>query len=267
MTEASARALCLPSLTGASGAFAAVALAEKEGCVLAVTPGLPEADALVADLRVLEGETAVRVLEFPPPLEDDRVGLAARLKTAAVLDAYRMRPYPLVLVVPVAALAADLPSGGAVSAATIHLACGTDAGGAPVPFPVLQAKLQAAGYARAPEVTEPGQYSVRGGVLDVWSPSEPTPVRAEFFGDDLESLRTFDPALQTSTGPCASATFWPLRVADAEKAAPAGTGLPPLMDALPHGAALLFLEHNAYSPLIPAPLLVSNPHPKIPSPA
>ena len=60
VTEASARALCLPSLTGSAGAFAAAALAEKVGCVLAVTPGLPEADALVADLRVLDGETAVR---------------------------------------------------------------------------------------------------------------------------------------------------------------------------------------------------------------
>ena len=265
VTEASARALCLPSLTGSAGAFAAAALAEKAGCVLAVTPGLPEADALVADLRVLDGETAVRALEFPPPLEDDRAGLAARLKVAAVLGAYRMRPYPLVLVAPVAALAADLPSGTAASAATIRLACHADADGAPIPFPALQAKLHAAGYARVPEVTEPGQYAVRGGVLDAWSPSASMPVRAEFFGDDLESLRTFDPALQTSTGACPSVLFEPMRiegVAEKDSSAEAGKGgLPPLMDALPHGAALLFLEHNAYSPQIPAPLLVPTPTP------
>ena len=90
----------------------------------------------------------------------------------------------------------------AASAATIRLACHADADGAPIPFPALQAKLHAAGYARVPEVTEPGQYAVRGGVLDAWSPSASMPVRAEFFGDDLESLRTFDPALQTSTGAC-----------------------------------------------------------------
>ncbi len=270
VTEASARLLCLPSLTGSAGAFAAAALAEKEGCVLAVTPGLPEADALVADLRVLEGETAVRVLEFPPPLEDDRVGLAARLKVAAVLGAYRMRPYPLVLVAPVAALAADLPSGTAAAAATIRLACHASADGAPIPFPELQAKLHAAGYARVPEVTEPGQYAVRGGVLDAWSPSASMPVRAEFFGDDLESLRTFDPALQTSTGACPSVLFEPMRIADVEgKAASAEAGkggLPPLMGALPHGTALLFLEHNAYSPRIPAPLLVPAPQSPVPNP-
>ena len=273
VTEASARLLCLPSLTGSSGAFAAAALAEKEGCALAVTPGLPEADALMADLRALEGETAVRALEFPPPLEDDRLGLAARLKVAAALEAHRKRPCPLVLVAPVAALTADLPAGAAVARAAIYLACGADAEGASVSFPVLQAKLQEAGYARVPEVTAPGEYSVRGGVLDVWSPSEPAPVRAEFFGDDLESLRTFDPALQTSTGPCASATFWPLRVADAEDvadtgdAACVGKDLPPLLRALPEGAALLFLEHNAYSPLIPAPLLVPTPQSQSPSPS
>ena len=47
-----------------------------------VTPGLPEADAMMADLRVLGNECAVRALEFPPPLEDDRSSTAARLKNA-----------------------------------------------------------------------------------------------------------------------------------------------------------------------------------------
>ena len=50
--------------------------------MLAVTPGLPEADAMMADLRVLGNECAVRALEFPPPLEDDRSSTAARLKNA-----------------------------------------------------------------------------------------------------------------------------------------------------------------------------------------
>ena len=186
----------------------------------------------------------------PLQTEDSRVKLRAQpSRDAAVLGAYRLRPYPLVLVAPVAALAADLPSGTAASAATIRLACHADADGAPIPFPALQAKLHAAGYARVPEVTEPGQYAVRGGVLDAWSPSASMPVRAEFFGDDLESLRTFDPALQTSTGACPSVLFEPMRiegVAEKDTSAEAGKGgLPPLLDALPHGAALLFLEHNA----------------------
>ena len=78
--------LALSSFTGSSAAFAAAVLSER-GFVLVVTPGLPEADALLADLRVLENECPVRALEFPPPLEDDRSSLAARLKVAAVLGA------------------------------------------------------------------------------------------------------------------------------------------------------------------------------------
>ena len=77
--------LALSSLTGSSAAFAAAALALRgEGTpfVLAVTPGLPEADAMMAALRVLGNECAVRALEFPPPLEDDRSSTAARLKNA-----------------------------------------------------------------------------------------------------------------------------------------------------------------------------------------
>ena len=45
--------------------------------VLAVTPGLPEADAVADDLRVLEGECGVRALSFPPPLEDGACGIKA----------------------------------------------------------------------------------------------------------------------------------------------------------------------------------------------
>ena len=207
--------LALSSLTGSSAAFAAAALAlREEGTpfVLAVTPGLPEADAMMADLRVLGNECAVRALEFPPPLEDDRSSTAARLKVAAVLGAYRMRPYPLVVVAPAAALTTGVPAAAAVAAATVRLELG--GGGPSLDFAALQAKLLAAGYARAPEVVEPGTYSVRGGVLDAWSPDAAAPVRAEFFGDELESLRSFDPALQTSTGRLEWAEFAPVETCE-----------------------------------------------------
>ncbi len=89
--------LALPSFTGSSGAFAAVVLAmhpPKGGVpfVLAVTPGLPEADVLTDDLTVLAEEGGVRVLECPPGLEDDAASMAARLKVSAALGAYGLRP-------------------------------------------------------------------------------------------------------------------------------------------------------------------------------
>ena len=198
-TDVPSPTLALSSLTGSAAAFAAAALAEPEQegripFVLAVTPGLPEADALAGDLKVLENECAIRALEFPPPLVDDPSSTAARLKVAAVLGAWRMRPYPLVVVAPSAALATAVPAAAAVAAATVRL----EPGSADCAFARVQEKLMAAGYERAPEVVAVGQYSVRGGVLDAWPPDAARPVRAEYFGDDLESLREFDPALQTS---------------------------------------------------------------------
>jgi transcription-repair coupling factor (superfamily II helicase) len=52
------------------------------------------------------------------------------------------------------------------------------------------------GYQRVNTVLEPGQFSKRGGIMDVWAPAETLPVRLDFFGDEIETLRRFDPASQ-----------------------------------------------------------------------
>ena len=52
------------------------------------------------------------------------------------------------------------------------------------------------GYEHANTVTAPGQFARRGGILDIWTPAEAQPVRIEFFGDEIETLRAFDPATQ-----------------------------------------------------------------------
>lgn len=52
------------------------------------------------------------------------------------------------------------------------------------------------GYQRVNTVLEPGQFSSRGGILDVWATTELHPVRLDFFGDEIESIRSFDPATQ-----------------------------------------------------------------------
>ena len=52
------------------------------------------------------------------------------------------------------------------------------------------------GYQRVDTVLEPGQFSHRGGLLDVWPPSELHPVRLDFFGDEIDTIRRFDPASQ-----------------------------------------------------------------------
>jgi len=52
------------------------------------------------------------------------------------------------------------------------------------------------GYQRVNTVLEPGQFSRRGGIMDVWAPAEKLPVRLDFFGDEIETIRRFDPATQ-----------------------------------------------------------------------
>jgi transcription-repair coupling factor (superfamily II helicase) len=58
--------------------------------------------------------------------------------------------------------------------------------------------LLASGYVREDPVGAVGEFSMRGGILDVWSPGEEAPVRVEFFGDTVDSIRRFDPATQLS---------------------------------------------------------------------
>ena len=56
-------------------------------------------------------------------------------------------------------------------------------------------RLEHVGYGRAGTVTDPGQYAVRGGILDFYPPGA-RPVRLDFFGDTLKSIRAFDPETQ-----------------------------------------------------------------------
>ncbi len=63
----------------------------------------------------------------------------------------------------------------------------------------LRAFLSRMGFTQSPTVTEPGDYAVRGGLIDVWPPGHPSPVRLDFFGDTLDGVRRFDAATQRTT--------------------------------------------------------------------
>src|SRR6202167_396250 len=74
----------------------------------------------------------------------------------------------------------------------------------------LLAHLNTVGYTSADVVEMPGQYALRGGVLDVYSPEADRPLRIEFFGDEADSIRKFDPASQRSSNPVDEALLLPL---------------------------------------------------------
>lgn len=75
----------------------------------------------------------------------------------------------------------------------------------------LVERLAAAGYVREDPIANIGQFSVRGGILDVWSPDADAPVRVEFFGDTVDSIRIFDPETQLSTERLKETSVAPMR--------------------------------------------------------
>jgi transcription-repair coupling factor (superfamily II helicase) len=72
-------------------------------------------------------------------------------------------------------------------------------------------RLVAAGYVREDPVGAVGEFSIRGGIVDVWSPGQEQPVRLEFFGDEIDSIRGFDPDTQLSTRQLSSIEIVPMR--------------------------------------------------------
>jgi transcription-repair coupling factor (superfamily II helicase) len=81
----------------------------------------------------------------------------------------------------------------------------------------LVAKLVAGGYTRSVVVEEPGDFCVRGGIIDIFSPLYDNPLRIELFGDFAESIRHFSPADQRSLNPVTEAVILPAREVTLEK--------------------------------------------------
>lgn len=75
----------------------------------------------------------------------------------------------------------------------------------------LTSRLVSGGYVREEPIFGPGQFSLRGGIIDVWSPDADAPVRIEFFGDTVDSIRVFDPETQLSIEQLKTVQIAPMR--------------------------------------------------------
>jgi transcription-repair coupling factor (superfamily II helicase) len=111
----------------------------------------------------------------------------------ALLSLIEAEAGPHVIVATRASLDQAAPRTGALQSASLQLAPGKTAG-----LENLIESLSRAGYERVAQVTTRGQFAVRGGIVDLFSWQTTLPVRVEFFGDDIESLREFDVDTQTS---------------------------------------------------------------------
>ncbi len=210
----------LTGLRGASPALVGARLVDAHGDapVLFLTANAKATDTLLDDLRTCLGERedARRTRAFPrhDTLPYDRFSpqpfvIAQRMdvlyRWLASAGTSRAKPAPIV-VAPWTALALRVPSRDAVRSRSVHLEVGRT-----VDRDALVETLVAAGYARMPLVEEAGEIAVRGGIVDVFPPHLPRPIRLELFGDEIESIREFDAASQRSQDKLGSAVAPPPR--------------------------------------------------------
>ena len=117
--------------------------------------------------------------------------LAQRMTTLARLSRLTGSDKPLIVLTSVNAIVQRVPPRDMVAAQALSVAPGHV-----VPMESIVAWLEHNGYTRSSTVREPGEYAVRGGILDLFPAGLDQPVRFDFFGDSLESIRSFDAETQ-----------------------------------------------------------------------
>ena len=191
-------------LVGAPEGFDALVAADlaraAKGLTVFVARDGARADTFAGALGFFAPDLPVLRLPSWDCLPYDRVGPSGAVAAArsAALSALARRGAgagPLVLIVTVPALVQRVPPREAVRGASFAARAGQD-----VETSALERYFAINGYSRAATVGEPGEFAVRGGVIDVYPPGAPEPVRLDLFGDTLETIRGFDPETQRSTG-------------------------------------------------------------------
>jgi transcription-repair coupling factor (superfamily II helicase) len=130
-----------------------------------------------------------------PDVQEQRAAALWKLATGAVS----------ILIAPVEAAALRLFSRDYYASLAVTLKRGEE-----MDVEVLTAHLAAVGYTQMDLVEMPGQFTRRGGILDVYSPESDRPVRIEFFGDEIDTIRKFDPETQRSQSGLDEAQLLPL---------------------------------------------------------
>lgn len=212
---AEGQVISVPSLPdSASAALASALCVQHDGPVICLTDRPQSLERLVRDLCALTGWEDERI----PILPEREGGSAAGDQRYAEMVADRMgflragsdRPLRVAcvqgLLQPMASLA-DL------EASTLRLKTGDL-----LTEERMVAFLERGGYRFELEVLERGQACIRGGLLDCWPPSEEWPLRIERFGDEVDSIRSFDPAAQSSRERLTSCSLTPAvdRLGDSE---------------------------------------------------
>jgi len=198
---ATARSLYLPLMARAARQPAIVVVADNKAAE-ALEPMLCAGCELTGavDSAQVARLPAHDVLPFEnlsphPDVQEQRAAALWKLATGAVS----------ILIAPVESAALRLFDRGYYAGLAVTLKRGEE-----VDVEVLTEHLAAVGYTRMDLVEMPGQFTRRGGILDVYSPEADRPVRIEFFGDEIETIRKFDPETQRSQSGLDEAQLLPL---------------------------------------------------------
>ncbi|MEZ2406353.1 transcription-repair coupling factor (superfamily II helicase) [Bosea sp. OAE752] len=199
-----------PTLAGVPDGFDAVVLADLTRARAKKAEGAALLVFVARDgqrLQVLENALQfvapdLEVMSFPAwdcqPY--DRVSpapaiVAHRMTTLSRLAKTKSGDRPRLLLTTVNAALQRVPAFGKVASESFSAAPGNM-----VDIEELARWLDINGYLRTSTVRETGEFAVRGGIVDLFPPGMPAPIRLDFFGDTLESIRTFDPETQRTTG-------------------------------------------------------------------
>jgi len=214
--------MLLSGLAGSAKALTAASLFYDgmfKGALLVIVPGYDQVNEWAADLEQLMPER--QVLIFDPaeslPFEvmaASREPAARRLQTLASL---RGEGEKAVVLVSVEALLPKLVPPAQWERAAVSLQVGRE-----TDYDQLASRLVLAGYERLPAVSGPGQFAVRGDVVDIY-PFSGSPVRMDFWGDEITSIRRLDAETQRSQKSLNMVKIWPARefIYDPQLAAPA----------------------------------------------
>ena len=204
-----AQTLHLRELVGGALSFhAATAVRRTGGVHVFVAEDRDAAAYLLNDFYALLDES--RILFFPSSYKrsivygtEDAQGVVQRTVTLNALTGFAGKeakprrgeepPYLVVCTYP-EALAERVADRESLARETIRIGVGER-----ISIPVLVQSLADAGFVQVDFVYEPGQYSVRGGIVDVFSFAESKPFRLDFFGDDVDSIRRFEISSQLSS--------------------------------------------------------------------
>ncbi|MFA7321188.1 MAG: transcription-repair coupling factor [Dokdonella sp.] len=181
------------------GSALALALAEAgsrhPGLVVVVTRDTHAAHALESEIALFAGD-GLEVLQFPDweTLPYDLFAPHPDIVSQRVSTLHRLPGLGRgVLVVPIATLMQRLAPRSFITGSGLVLA-----GGQHFDLAAEQRRLSAAGYRNVPQVQEPGDFAVRGAIVDIYPTGSGVPYRIELFDEEVDSIRTFDPETQRS---------------------------------------------------------------------